>query len=243
MILQERVMQARALVPVLALLLVALAGCDGRTGKVDHSNNTAVLGSNGLPPDRGAAAPLADAQGQAIPAPPAPAAARAQAVLSGADSALAVWVADDHVVASGWSRATGWSAPQALERIYGASSDPQIVSNGRGSAMVVWQHRVGNIHSLRFSRFEAASGWSLPDVLPGAMPRPHAAGAPANGDAPQLQMDAAGNVLARWPSGFHANETQVARYTPGQGWSAAASEPVASATPASPAPRAPSSAR
>lgn len=237
-------MRARAAFPALALIVLALAACDGRPGKTDHSNNTAVLGGYGPPVDRTAAAPpLLDAQGQAIPAPPAPAGARPQAVRSGDDSALAVWIADDHVVASSWTRAGGWGAPQPLERIYGNSSDPQIASNAQGSAMVVWHHRVGNIHSLRFSRFDAASGWSLPDVLPGALPRPEVAGTPPGREAPQLQMDASGAVVARWPSGFHANEMQTARYVPGQGWSEAASEAVASAKPASPALRSASSAR
>ena len=234
-------MPTRAAIPVLVLAMLALAGCDGR--QTDHSNNTAVLGSYGPSADHGASAALTDAQGHAIPAPPAPHGAQVQAVRSGDDSALAVWVADEHVVASGWTRAAGWSAPQPLERIYGASSDPEIASNGRGAAMAVWHHRVGNIHSLRFSRFEAASGWSLPDVVPGALPKPEVAGTPPGQDAPQLQMDAAGAVVARWPSGFRANEEQTARYLPGQGWTPAASEAVASATPASPAPRAPSSAR
>jgi hypothetical protein len=239
----ERTMPVRAALPVLVLALLALAGCDARTAKPDHSNNTAVLGSYGPPTDGTAGAALTDAQGQAIPAPPAPHGARAQMARSGDESALAVWVADDHVVASGWTRATGWSAPQPLERIYGASSDPRIASNERGSAMAVWHHRVGNIHSLRFSRFDAGSGWSLPDVVPGALPEPEVAGAPPGRDAPQLQMDAAGTVVARWPSGFHANEVQSARYLPGQGWTPPASEAVAAATPASAAPRAASSAR
>ena len=237
MILRERSMRSRFALPALALVLLALAGCDGRSAKVDHSNNTAVLGSSAP----GGA--LTDVLGRPIPAPPAPAAAQPQVVRSGDDSALAVWVANDHVVASTWGRAGGWSAPQPLERIYGASSEPRIASNGRGAAMVVWQHRVGNIHSLRFSRFDPATGWSLPDVVPGALPRPEAAGAPAGRDAPQLQMDAAGNVVARWPSGFQANEMQSARYVVGQGWSATANEPVASAAPASAARPASSSAQ
>ena len=85
-------MRARAAFPALALIVLALAACDGRPGKTDHSNNTAVLGGYGPPVDRTAAAPpLLDAQGQAIPAPPAPAGARPQAVRSGDDSALAVY--------------------------------------------------------------------------------------------------------------------------------------------------------
>jgi hypothetical protein len=206
-----------------------LAACDR-----DHRSNTAVLGSNGPDVARSGPAtpPLTDGHGQPIPPVPAPAGRPFEAVRTGDDAAQAVWIMDDHVVASGWTRTGGWSPPQPLERIYGESSAPRIVSNGHGAAMAVWHHRVGNIHSLRFSRFDDATGWSLPDVLPGALPRPQSVGAPPGQDAPQLQMDAAGNVVAHWSSGFRANEVQSARYVVGQGWSAAASEPVASAFPA-----------
>jgi hypothetical protein len=222
----------------LALLLVglALAGC--RDAKVDHKNNTAVLGGYGH--ESPASQALTDGRGQAIPAPPAPASMAVRAVRTGDEAAIAAWVEDKHVVASTWTRATGWSAPQPLERIYGESSELQVASNGQGPALAVWHHRVGNIHSLRFSRFDG-SGWSVPDVIPGALPQPAAAGSPAGQSAAQLEMDAQGNVVARWPSGFHADEMQVARYSVAEGWTHAASEPVASAQNASPAPRAPSS--
>jgi len=225
-----------------ALLLVAaaLAGC--RDGNVNR-NSTAVLGGQA---QQGPAAPampaLTDAQGRPIPAPPAPAGTQAQAVRSGDASALAVWVAGGHVQAASWTPATGWSAPQPLEQIHGEPGDVQLVSNGQGQAMALWHHRVGNIHSLRFSRLDA-NGWSQPDVLPGAMPRPAVAGSPPGESAPQLQMDAQGVVEARWPSGFRAGEDQSARFTPGAGWTRAVTVPVASAPSASPPSPFPSSAR
>jgi hypothetical protein len=224
-------------VAALVLLGAVLGGC--RDAKVDH-NNTAVLGGTG---QADAAHPdaLTDAQGEPIPPPPAPGGARARIARTAGDTALAVWIAEKHVMASTWTRPAGWAAPQPLERIYGESSDVQLASNGQGQAMAVWQHRVGNIHSLRFSRY-GPEGWSPPDVVPGALPKPDVAGTPPGQGAPQLQMDAQGQVVARWASGFHANEKQSARYTPGEGWSRAATEAVASAPSASPAPRAPSSA-
>ena len=225
----------------LALMLVALllAGC--REARFER-HDTAVLGGQGQP-----ATPqpqpqsLADAQGRAIPAPPAPARARVQAVRSSGEAALAAWVADGQVQASSWTSAGGWAAPQPLERIYGQSSDIQLASNSAGQAMAVWHHQVGNIHSLRFSRWDT-NGWSVPDVLPGALPRPAVTGMRPGQNAPQLQMDAQGAVLARWPSGFHASEDQVARYSPGEGWSRAASAPQPPAPNASSPPHAPSSA-
>jgi hypothetical protein len=226
-------MQTRGAALLAAALM--LAGC--RDAQMD-GKHTAVLGAAtpALPT-------LTDGSGQQIPPPTAPANAQAQVARTGDDSALAVWLQDGHVVASSWTRASGWSAAQPLERIYGDASTPQLASNGKGVAMAVWHQRVGNIHSLRFSRFDPATGWSPPDVVPGAFPRPPAAGASPGQYAPQLQMDPQGNVAAQWPSGFRADETQVARYSAAEGWTRAASAPAASAPRASPARPAPSSAQ
>jgi hypothetical protein len=221
------------------LLALAIGGCGDRTAE---SSLTAVLGNSTV---QGALSlpTLTDGSGQQIPPPSVPAGAQPQMVLTGDESALAVWPQDAHVVASAWTRAAGWTAAQPLERIYGDASVPQLVSNGQGMAMAVWRQRVGSIHSLRFSRFDAAIGWATPDVPPGAFPRPAAVGSPAAHHAPQLRMDAQGNVDAQWPSGIRANEMQAARYSAAQGWSQAASAPEPSAPSASPARPAPSSGR
>lgn len=226
-------------IPALLLALAAaLAACD----RQQAAHDTAVLGGSGpRPAAAGAGFSLADANGRAIPAPPAPPTARVQAVRSGDEAALALWVQDDRVMASSWTRDGGWTPAHALEDIYGQASDPQLASNGRGKAMAVWRHTVGKIESLRFSPYAPGTGWGTPDVMPGALPRPDDAAAAR--DAPRLRMDADGNVVAEWASGFRANEQQTARWTEGQGWSRAASAPVASAPTASPAPPAPSSAR
>lgn len=236
-------MQYRAVLSCLIVAAAALAGCGDkdlpRTATVSRDgNNTAILGGYGPGPASAPAAPLVDARGQPIPPPPVPSNVTAQAVRAADETAVAVWVQDGHVVASTFARDRGWSPAQPLETIFGQASDPQLASNGRGAAMAVWRHTVGSIQSLRFSRFEAGAGWSHPDVLPGALPRPAAEGAGGNADAPRLQMDAAGNVLAQWPSGFAANEVQTARYVDGQGWERAESEPIAAA-PAASGPEAP----
>jgi hypothetical protein len=226
-------MRRRAAVCALVLAAVgALAGCgDGADGK-----HAAVMGGS-APPAEGS---LADAE--PIPPPPAPAAAQPQVARTGDEAAVAVWLEGGTVQASAWTRGGGWTPAKPLEQIYGESSDARVAGNGRGSAMAVWHHTVGNIHSLRYSRFDG-SAWTRPDVLPGALPRPAVSGTPPGKEAPRLEMDEAGNVLAQWPSGFRANEMQVARYRVGQGWSGAASEPVASVPAASPPPPAASSAR
>lgn len=226
----------RAAVPALvAALALVLAGC--RDANVER-NNTAVLGGYGAPSDRSTAPTLTDARGRTIPAPPVPAGVQVQMARSEDEAALAVWVRAGDVLASSWTPAGGWTPAQPLESIHGESRGPQLASNGSGQAMAVWHHQVGNIHSLRFSRYEAARGWSVPDVLPGALPRPEVPGGPPGQNGPQLQMDAEGNVVAEWPSGFHANEMQVARYSAASGWTRATSQPVAAAPAASPAPAA-----
>lgn len=217
-------------VAALVLAGAALGGC--RDARVDHEGG-AVPGQSG--------AALTDAKGQPIPAPPAPPGARPRMARTAGDGALAVWISDTQVMSATWTRSAGWTLPQPLERIYGEASDVQLAGNGQGQAMAVWQHRVGNVHSLRFSHY-GPDGWSVPDVVPGALPQPDVAGMAPDQGVPQLQMDAQGAVVARWPSGFHANELQSARYTPGAGWSRPATEAVASAPSASPGPRAPSSA-
>jgi hypothetical protein len=194
-----------------------------------------VLGSFGSGPRPPAAAPQAQADTSGLPQPALPASTTARLVRSGPDTGLAVWVQDGHAVAASYAAASGWSQPQPLEQIYGQASDAQLASNGHGAAIALWRHTVGNIESLRFSRFDAATGWSEPDVMPGALPRPRPASAAPGREAagaPRLRMDADGNAFAEWPSGFDAQATQTARYVAGQGWSRALSEPVASASPA-----------
>ncbi|HEY8359885.1 MAG TPA: hypothetical protein VIL30_20710, partial [Ramlibacter sp.] len=112
------------------------------------------------------------------------------------------------------------------------ASKPQLAGNGQGVALAVWQHTVGSIQSLRFSRYDSTSGWSVPDVMPGALPRPPSRLPQGAAAAPQLHMDAQGNAFAQWPSGFADNEVQTARYVAGQGWTRALSEPVTATAPA-----------
>lgn len=240
-------MQVRAVLVAAAFAsALTLAGCDRQevpaTASVGGSNPTAVLGGYGpgSPRPPAAAHPLVDADGNPIPSPPIPSGTQGQAVRATDDSALAIWVQDGHVVGSFWTRERGWATAQPLEQIYGNASDPQLVGNGSGVAMAVWRHTVGSIQSLRYSRFDERTGWATPDVLPGALPRPDAGALSGYADAPRLQMDARGNVVAEWPSGFAANEMQTARYVEGRGWSRATSEPVASAPNAPPSPGAPS---
>lgn len=223
---------------LLLAIAAALAACD----RNEPGHDTKVLGGYGAgrAPD-GAASSLTDDEGRAIPPPPAPARAVVRAARSGDNAALALWLQDGRVMASSWTRDGGWSPSHALEDIYGEASDPQLASNGQGKAMAVWRHTVGKIESLRFSPYAQGKGWSTPDVMPGALPRPD--DSKASRDAPQLRMDADGNVVAEWASGFRADEQQTARWTEGEGWSRAASEPVASASGASAGSPLPSAAR
>lgn len=217
----------RPLAAVLLATAALVAGCGDSAAPATDA--TARMGAGR--PQAADVAPLQDAQGRAIPPPPLPRGTEAQIVRAGPETVLAVWVQDGHVTAARHQPDTGWSAGEPLEGIYGEASDARLASNGRGAAMAVWRHTVGVIESLRFSHWQADGGWSPPDVLPGALPRPRTAGASA---APQLEMDAAGHAYAHWASGFDPLETQSARFTAGSGWTRALSEPVAAA-PAAPA--------
>ena len=211
----------RAVLALAAAGAVALAGCGdaGRSG-----GPTSTMGGSDGKASPEAVPPILDARGRPIPLPRLPSNASVQAVPAGDESALAVWIQDGDPMAAAYVPATGWSTPRPLEQLHGHASDPQVAANAQGAGMAVWRHTVGSIQSLRYSRFDPVAGWSVPDVMPGALPRP-----PGQASPPQLHMDAAGNVMAQWPSGFDAQETQVSRHTAGQGWSPAVSESVAAA--------------
>jgi hypothetical protein len=81
---------------------------------------------------------------------------------------------------------------------------------------------VGRIDSLRYSRFEAGKGWTEPDVMPGALPRPRQPGKTAGGSveqaAPRIEVDEDGHARAEWRSGFDATQLQASTYVAGEGW-------------------------
>ncbi|MES2940030.1 MAG: hypothetical protein V4864_20295 [Pseudomonadota bacterium] len=218
--------RARLGAAAMAVLVAALGGCKrgGDTAAEDASpGTTSVLGSYG----RGAGA---TAQGP-LSAPPAPPKARVRMAAVAPHTTMAVWIDQGRMYAARHSPVRGWDAAQALDPIYGQASAPRLVSNGQGSAMAVWHHTVGQIDSLRYSRYDVRTGWSEADVLPGALPRAAAAGQDAEATAPHLQMDGAGNVRAEWPSGFSAQQLQVSTFVPGEGWARPLDVPLASAAP------------
>src|SRR5690606_36227916 len=93
---QERLRAMRRAATACALLAaLALAGCgDDLPETATLDGGTAVLGGNGGQPA------LADARGRGIPPPPVSAGVQAQAVRSGDDSALAVWLHEGRVLSS-----------------------------------------------------------------------------------------------------------------------------------------------
>ena len=169
-----------------------------------QASNTAVLGSYGQPPS----AP-------GVARPPAPARGSVATVALGEGQVLALWTQDGHVVGGRYAPSTGWVDVRALEQILGEAADVQLAGNGKGQAMAVWRHTLGQIDSLRFARFDESAGWSPPDVVPGVLPR-HA----ASGAAPKLQMDAEGHATLQWPSAFSPGTVQLSRFDPASGWSA-----------------------
>jgi hypothetical protein len=171
-----------------------------------HANNTAVLGSYGQAPATA---------GAALPRPPAPAGSSVATSALGDGQALALWTQEGRMFGARYAPTTGWTDVHALEQIRGDAGDPQLAGNGHGEALAVWRHTLGQIESLRYARFDAASGWTTPDVVPGVLPR-HA----STGAAPRLQVDAEGHATLQWPSAFLAGTLQVSRFDPASGWSA-----------------------
>lgn len=197
------------------LLACALAGALAGCGKNDTVSNTAVLGGYGP------AAADAALRGEVSP-PPAPRNATPQLAIVNREHALAVWEEQGQVMATSYSLGRGWETPRPLEDIHGQASNARIAANRDGIAMAVWQHTVGRIDSLRFSRYQPDSGWSQPDVVPGALPRPRqpgkTAGASVQDAAPRIELDERGNASALWLSGFAEGEVQASTYVHGKGW-------------------------
>lgn len=169
----------------------------------DQASNTTVLGSSGHNVTH--AGP--------IPPPPVPRGSSVATSSIGSRGAVAVWLQNDDVFAATYQPESGWGDIRKMEEIMGGASDLQLAGNGQ-AAMAVWRHSLGNIESLRYSRFEPATGWSAPDVVAGVLPRRSSATA-----RPRLQIDGSGQVTLEWPSRFADQPMQAARFDPGKGWS------------------------
>lgn len=205
---------------------VLLTACDRPGGPPD----TRTLGGSAQA-SRGS--DFVEVAGRQVSPPPAPRNARPQLAAVEPDTTLALWVEDGTVMASRHHPARGWEPPAALESIGGDASDARLAGNDQGVAMAVWRHTVGAIDSLRYARYESRSGWSTPDVLPGALPRARQPGKTAGRlveqAAPRIQVDEHGHARAEWQSGFHEGEMQVSTYVAGEGWSRPLDVPVAAA--------------
>jgi hypothetical protein len=234
--------RARLAPPAYALLALMVAACGEREQPQQPATTPAATTQASAP---GASAPVApdlvlrDTDGQVIPPPRVPPGITAQAAVTAPGIAWAVWIQDKRAVGARYTRAGGWEAPIPFERIAGIDTDPQLASNGNGTAMAMWRHTVGRIESLRYSRWDAANGWSGPDVLHGALPQPRPAGLPHGQPhpptAPRLVMDQQGTVHAEWPSGFHAQQVQASAFLPSRGWTRPEDRPgEATAAPAVP---------
>lgn len=207
-------MRRRVVLWMAACAAAGLAAC--RDQPQEAASTTAVLGGYGAAGSRSGSAP------GAIYPPATPRNTKPQIAMVGSDAAVAVWEEDGQVMSSQFTRARGWEAPQPLEAIGGQASNARVAGNGRGVAMAIWQHTVGRIDSLRYSRFEAGKGWSSPDVMPGALPRPRQPGKTAGGvveqAAPRIEVDEDGHARAEWRSGFDETQLQASTYVAGEGW-------------------------
>ena len=125
-----------------------------------------------------------------------------QLVINTRGTAMAVWVQthDAAKTCDIWSRRydplAGWSAPVRIESGEGPASSPQIAIDDQGNAAAVWQQSDGRRFNIWANRYTPGAGW-------GAATRLETGNASLG--APQVAIDAHGNVMAVWAqfSGDH----------------------------------------
>jgi hypothetical protein len=136
-------------------------------------------------------------------------------------AALAVWYRFDGTrfsIASNRYSVREWGPAERLDMATGSGSmNPQIVVEGNGNALAVWEQwhdQIGTIHSKRYT---VGSGWGEPTTISGSTGSAHDA---------RIAVDGLGNVLAVWIVWDGTVENVWAnRYrpdAPGTGWGEAA---------------------
>jgi len=130
-------------------------------------------------------------------------------------NAIAVWAQTEnnyiYIYASRYTASNGsWGTPQKLENITGVASDPTVVMDQDGNALVAWI-QPSSMVELKFSK-DTSHGWETPQTI-------------AKSDHwlrdPQLAFDADGNALAVWHQDDGIRDNIWAnRYAPG-GWGVA----------------------
>jgi uncharacterized membrane-anchored protein len=133
-----------------------------------------------------------------------------QVATDGDGDAIAVWFQWDGSRFSIWSNrfdfGEGWGLATLLETDDSYALSPQVVMDGDGNAIAVWQ-QLGNIWS---NRYVVEDGWGDAELIENE---------DVNGDLPQVAMDGNGNAVAvwnQWDGTLYSIWSN--RYVVGEGW-------------------------
>ena len=116
------------------------------------------------------------------------------------------------VWASRFTPGRGWDTPQAIERQKGHTSDPRVVADAKGNALVVWaqQPRTNDKKGIWSNTFAAAGGWGRAKPI-----QQDFATLSRN---PDLTINPQGAALAVWVQDGEGRGVWASRFAPPEGW-------------------------
>lgn len=144
---------------------------------------------------------------------------KAQVAVDGSGNAVAVWEEHDGTHYNIWSNRfdplAGWSTATLVEtNDSGSAVSPQVVLDGDGNALVVWQQSDGVRENIWARRFVSDTGWSAATLI-----ETNDAG---DAVSPQMAIDSSGNVVAVWrQSDGELENIWASRFDVDTGWEAA----------------------
>lgn len=139
-----------------------------------------------------------------------PGAARPSFVFVETGRAIAVWSEDYSLWSADYSEDTGWGTAALIESNAGSASDVRLATGGDGTVAAVWLQHDGSPYSM-WANIYSGGRWGQ------AVPI-EAIGGSAY-DAPSVDVDLNGNVIAVWR---HSDQVKSSiwssSYRPGSGW-------------------------
>jgi hypothetical protein len=116
-----------------------------------------------------------------------------QIAVGGSGDAMAVWLqydgSDHSTYANHYEAGSGWEGAVAIESDTGDANYAQIVVDGSGNAMAVWQQHDGSVDNLYANRYLAGSGWEGAVAIEGGT---------GTVLEPQIAVGGNGNAMAVW---------------------------------------------
>jgi hypothetical protein len=146
------------------------------------------------------------------------------AMAAGGSAAVVVWqqnyqAGGNDLLASLWSPAAGWSAPE--KAVVGSGELPALVMDGSGAVALAYQKILTTAtRNVVVVQRPAGQPWSAPMALETDNSAPGGAGVDEGNPSPVATADAQGNVQVAWRKGRSATTYGLSarRYVPGKGW-------------------------